>query len=79
MTDADDADDLALLTNTRAQTESYCIAYCKQREALASMWTEYMCFKLKGVIYTLIKLKLVDKFTYLGSNISSTECDSIYV
>ena len=37
--------------------------------------TEYMCFKQKGAISTLSgeSLKLVDKFTYLDSNISSTE------
>ena len=39
--------------------------------------TEYMCFKWEGVIFTLIEehLKLVDKFTYLGSSVSSTESD----
>ena len=38
---------------------------------------EYMCFKRKGVISTLSgrPLILVDKFTYLGSNVSSTESD----
>ena len=39
--------------------------------------TEYMCFNQKGDISTLngSSLKLVDKFTYLGSNASSTEKD----
>ena len=39
--------------------------------------TDYMCFKQEGAISTLNgrPLKLVDKFTYLGSNISSTESD----
>ena len=34
-----------------------------------------MCFNQRGDISTLngISLKLVDKFTYLGSNVSSTE------
>ena len=39
--------------------------------------TEYMCFNQKGDISTLIggSLKLVDKFTYFGSSISSSEND----
>ena len=39
--------------------------------------TEYMCFNQTGDISTLgsSSLKLVDKFTYLGSSISSTEKD----
>ena len=37
--------------------------------------TEFMCFNQKGDISTLDRtsLKLVDKFTYLGSSVSSTE------
>ncbi len=36
---------------------------------------EYMCFNQRGDISTLnsSSLKLVDKFTYLGSSVSSTE------
>ena len=39
--------------------------------------TEYMCFNQTGDISTLdgSSLKLVDKFTYLGSSVSSTEKD----
>ena len=39
--------------------------------------TKFICFKLEGDISTLnVKpLNLVDQFTYLGSNISSTESD----
>ena len=39
--------------------------------------TEYMCFNQAGHISTLdgTSLKLVDKFTYLGSSVSSTEKD----
>ena len=39
--------------------------------------TEYMCFNHKGDIGTLIggSQKLVDKFTYLGSSVSSTAND----
>ena len=38
---------------------------------------EYMCYNQTGDISTLdgASLKLVDKFTYLGSNVSSTEKD----
>ncbi len=41
--------------------------------------TEFMCFNQKGDISTLdeTSLKLVDKFTYLGSSVSSTEKDKI--
>ena len=41
--------------------------------------TEYMCFNLEVAIYTLnaSSLKLVDKFMYLRSSISSTESDVI--
>ena len=37
--------------------------------------TEFICFKQEGAISTSsgMPLKLVDKFTYLGSNTSSTE------
>ena len=39
--------------------------------------TEYMCFKGEGAISTLNSRprKLVDKFIYISSNISSTESD----
>ena len=39
--------------------------------------TEYMCYDQTGYISTLdgTPLKLVDKFTYLGSSVSSTEKD----
>ena len=39
--------------------------------------TEYMCFNQRGNISTLNSgsLKLVNKFTYLGSSVSSTEND----
>ena len=39
--------------------------------------TDFMCFKRGGAISTLSgrPLKLVDKFTYIGSSISSTERD----
>ena len=39
--------------------------------------TEFLCFKQEGAMSTLKgkSLKLVTQFTYLGSNISSTESD----
>ena len=39
--------------------------------------TEYMCFNQRGDMSTLngSSLKLVDKFTYIGSSVSSTETD----
>ena len=39
--------------------------------------TEYICYNQTGDISTLdgTSLKLVDKFTYLGSSVSSTEKD----
>ena len=39
--------------------------------------TEYMCYNQTGDISTLdgTSLKLVDKFTYLGSSVESTEKD----
>ena len=41
--------------------------------------TEYMCFNQRGDISTLKggPLKLLEKFTYLGSSVSSTENDII--
>ena len=38
---------------------------------------EYMCYNQRGDISTLngSSLQLVDKFTYLGSNVSSSETD----
>ena len=39
--------------------------------------TAYMCFNQRGDIFTLngASLKLIDKFIYLGSSVSSTEYD----
>ena len=77
------ADDLALLANTPAQTES--LLRCLEQAArgidlhVNANKTEYMCFKREGTISILSDrpLKLVDKFTYISSNISSTENDVI--
>ena len=81
ITDADYADDIALLANTPNQAET--LLHSLERAAAGiglhvnAHKTEFMCFNQKGDISTLdgTSLKLVDKFTYLGSSISSTEKD----
>ena len=80
MTDADYADDLALLANKSVQTE-YLLDSLKQAARCFVLYvnadkTEFICFK-KGVIFTLSgkPLKFIDQFTYLGRSISSTESD----
>ena len=79
--DADYADDIAILGNTPDQVET--LLHSSERAAAGiglhvnAHKTEYMCFNQTGDISTLdgSSLKLVDKFTYLGSNVSSTEKD----
>ena len=81
ITDADYADDIALLANTPNQAET--LLHSLERAAAGiglhvnAHKTEFMCFNQKGDISTLdgTSLKLVDKFTYLGSSVSSTEKD----
>ena len=75
------ADDIALLANTPtlAETPLHSLeraAACIGLHVNAHK-TEYMCFNQTGDISTLngSSLKLVDKFTYLGSSVSSTETD----
>ena len=81
ITDADYAKDIALLANTHAQAES--LLHSPERAAGAIALhinadkTEYMCFNQRGDI-SILKgntLRLVDKFTNLGSSVSSTETD----
>ena len=78
ITDTDYADDIALLANTLTQAGS--LLHSLEQAALASLSMqtkmECMCFNKKGDISTLKggSLKLVDKFTYLGSRVSSM-CD----
>ena len=82
ITDADYADDIAILANTPNQAET--LLYSLERAAAGiglyvnADKTEYMCYNQTGDISTLdgTPLKLVDKFTYLGSSVSSTEKDS---
>ena len=79
ITDADYADDIALLANTPNQAET--LLHSLERAATGiglhvnAQKTEYMCYNQTGDISTLdgTSLKLVDKFTYLGNSVSSTE------
>ena len=77
----DYADDIAILANTPAQTE---IRLHSLERAAAGIGlhvnahkTEYMCFNQRGDTSTLngSSLKLVYKFTYRGSSVSSAETD----
>ena len=81
ITNTDNADDIAILANTPAQAETL-LHSLEQAAAGIGLHvnahkTEYMCFNQTGDISTLgcCSLKLVDKFTYLGSSVSSTEKD----
>ena len=78
---ADYANDIALLANIPPQAES--LLHSLEQVAggiglhMNADRTEYMCFNEKGDISTLngTSRKLVDKFSYLSSSISSTESD----
>ena len=79
ITDADYAYDIALLANTSSQAKT--LLHSLERAAAGiglhvnAHKTEYMCYNQTGDITTLdgTSLKLVDKFIYLGSSVSSTE------
>ena len=79
ITDADYADDIALIANTPAQAES--LLHSLERAAggiglnINANKTEYMSFNQCGDICKLkgVPLKLMDKFTDLKSCVSSTE------
>ena len=81
ITDVDYANDIALLANTPNLAEI--LLHTLERAAagiglhINAHKTEYMCFNQAGDISTLdgTSLKLVDKFTDLGSSVSSTEKD----
>ena len=81
ITDANYADHIVLIANTRAQSKSllHSLEWAAGGIGLHvnADETEYMCFNQRGNISTLngSSLKLVDKFTYLGSSVSSTETD----
>ena len=78
---ADYADNIVILANTPNQAKT--LLHSLER-AIADIGllvnahkTEYMCFNQTGDISTLdgTSLKLVDKFTYLGNSVASTEKD----
>ena len=81
ITDADYADDIALLANAPAQAET--LLHSLEWAATGidlhvyAHKIEYMCFNQTGDISTLnsSSLKLIDKFIYLGSSVSSTKTD----
>ncbi len=81
ITDAEYADDIAILANATAQAET--LLHSLERAAAGiglhvnAHKTEYLCYNQTGDITTLdgTPLKLVDKFTYLGSSVSSTKKD----
>ena len=82
ITDVDYADDIAILANTPNQAET--LLHSLERAAAGiglyvnAHKTEYMCYNQTGDISTLdgTPLKLVDKFTCLGSSVASTEKDT---
>ena len=79
--DANYTDDRVLLANAPNQAKT--LLHSLERAAAGiglhvnAHKMEYMCFNQIGNISTLNggSLKLVDKFTYLGSSVSSTETD----
>ena len=81
ISDADYADDIAILANTPNQAET--LLYSLERAAAGiglyvnAHKTEYMCYNQTEDISTLdgTHLKLVDKLAYLGSSVESTEKD----
>ena len=81
ITDTDYTDDIAILANTPNQAET--LLHSLERAAAGiglyvnAHKTECMCYNQTGDISTVdgTPLKLVDKFTYLGSSLSSTEKD----
>ena len=81
VTDAVYADDIALLANTPNQAETLLHRLGRTAAGIGlhvnAHKTEYMWFNQTDDISTLdgTSLKLEDKFTYLGSSVSSTEKD----
>ena len=81
ITVADYADDIAILANTPNQAETQLHSLERATAGIGhhvnAYKTEYMCFNQTGDTSTLdgSSLKLVDKFIYLGSSVSSTEKD----
>ena len=82
ITDTNYADDIALPANKSIQAET--LRHSLELSAAGiglhvnADKMENICFNTRGDISTLnsSSLKLVDKFTYLGSSVSSTETDT---
>ena len=78
ITDAGYADDIAILANTPNQAETLLHSLGRATAGIGlhvnAHKTEYMCYNQTGDISTLegTSQKQVDKFTYLGSSVSST-------
>ena len=81
ITDANYADDRALLASASAQFETLLHSLERADAGIGlhtnAHKTKYMCFNQTGDISTLnsSSLKLVDKFTYQGNSVSSTKTD----
>ena len=81
ITNTDYANDIAILANTPNQAETLLHTLEWANAGIGfhvnAHKMEYMCFNQTGDISTLdgSSLKLVDKFTYLGSSVSSSEKD----
>ena len=81
ITDADYSDDITILENTPNQAKTLLHNLVQAATGIGlhinAHKTEYMCLNQTGDISILdgSYLKLADKFTYLGSSVSSTEKD----
>ena len=81
LTDADYADDLALISDKCSNAEKmlHLLEYAAEKVGLKvnAKKTEYINYNHQGTIKTIKnqQLKNVDNFEYLGSNIASTEKD----
>ena len=81
ITDADYTNDIAILANTPNQAKTLLHSLEQAAKDIGfhvnAHKMEYMCFNQTGNIFTLdgSSLKLIDKFNYLGSSVSSTEKD----
>ena len=82
ITDADYADDIAILANTSNQAKTLLYSLERAAAGIGRLYvnarkTEYMSYNQTRDISTQdgTPLKLVDKFTYLGSSVSSTKKD----
>ena len=79
ITDADYTNDIVLLANTSTQAKTLLHSLEQATAGIGlhvnTRKTEYICFNQGNNISTLngSSLKLVDKFTYLGSSVSSTK------